>query len=262
MKPSAELGVLLCMKTIRFFPLFLLFALFFVVGCAPTSAELPPCDEPTTNAIERINDDNTVGLVLPPCYERDAAASFPVLIWAVQDAAIRDSAETMMADGSVDPFILVIPSEPGGKDYEVFLAEELMPYLEERYRILPESTAHAIGGISHGGAIAARTAWRYPALFGVSMTVSGGIRESEIETMAEWVSTSAEIPTIMVDIGSDDSIVTLTDNYRSVLDSHDIGYDFSTAPGGHNSAYFSAHAPDYLTWLNAVWNGDSAEASG
>lgn len=55
---------------------------------------------------------------------------------------------------------------PEGRRYPTFLLEELLPWIEERYRVLPGAGHRGLGGSSLGGAVALYTAMTRPGSFG------------------------------------------------------------------------------------------------
>lgn len=243
--------------------LLLLIFMFLYVACSAATASptatataVPPCTEAGQELLDKVPEtDISFNVYLPPCYDRDTAVRYPLLVWAAGQNLVGEQADALMQAGEIRPFIIVMPFSPGGLDYEQRLVEELLPYVEATYRTLPERPYRAVAGISHGAAIAARSVWRYPDLYGAGLSLSGGIDASEADKFTDWITAVApeNYPHLLIDVGEDDSIIPLTEDYLAVLNAESVPYTFTSAPGGHNSQYWGAMMPDYLRWLNTTW---------
>jgi predicted alpha/beta superfamily hydrolase len=103
------------------------------------------------------------------------------------DWQVDESADALIREGIVPPMIIVGIDNTGverlreyspyrmmrprlwrpmGRRYPDFLTEEVMPFIEQRYRVAPEAKNTGIGGSSMGGAIALYTAIKRPEVFG------------------------------------------------------------------------------------------------
>jgi glucoamylase len=117
-----------------------------------------------------------VKVYLPHGYE-NSAARYPVLY--LQDgseylsrARAAEHADRLIAEGKVQPFIVVFvdPIERA-KDYWAsdsfadFMAKELVPFVDGRYRTVAAREGRALLGASLGGVISYWTALRHPAVF-------------------------------------------------------------------------------------------------
>ncbi len=85
----------------------------------------------------------------------------PLLVVGIDNAGRRGNREYMPYP---DPRLRV--DRPEGRRYPTFLVEELLPWVEERYRVLPGEEHRGLGGSSLGGAIALYTAMTRPGAFG------------------------------------------------------------------------------------------------
>jgi enterochelin esterase family protein len=113
---------------------------------------------------------------LPPAYAR-GVERYPVLY--LQDgseyatrARAATIADELIAQGKVQPFIIVfIDPVDRFKEYwandrfAAFMATELVPFIDARYRTRPERGARALMGASLGGVISVWTALRHPDVF-------------------------------------------------------------------------------------------------
>ncbi|HEY0083182.1 MAG TPA: glycoside hydrolase family 15 protein, partial [Pyrinomonadaceae bacterium] len=118
-----------------------------------------------------------IQVYLPPSYARDAVARFPVLY--LQDgseyatrARAAVVAEQLIGAGRVAPFIIVfVDPVERFKEYSAndkfadFMAKELVPFVDARYRTRASRGARALMGASLGGVISVWTAIRHPNMF-------------------------------------------------------------------------------------------------
>lgn len=136
---------------------------------------------------------------LPPGYGADSTARYPVLyLNDGQDAAavgLEDALATLYAQDAIEKIIVVavdmLPdrmgtyglsdrkagrSTPGDSrygavgsrahDYSEWVAHELVPYVDARYRTRPEAADRTVLGWSLGGLNAFNLGWQYPEVFG------------------------------------------------------------------------------------------------
>jgi predicted alpha/beta superfamily hydrolase len=113
----------------------------------------------------------------------DAAAAFNAMEWGVDEAAAR-----LIGEGQIPPIVVVgidnagrarareylpypdtflSPPEPDpqGRRYGEFLALEVLPFVESRFRVGRSRVNRALGGSSYGALVAAHVAITRPELF-------------------------------------------------------------------------------------------------
>jgi predicted alpha/beta superfamily hydrolase len=110
----------------------------------------------------------------------DRATAFAGVDWNIQGAADR-----LIHTGAVQPLIIVgiynagksriheytptkTPKQGGGRAdrYTKFLLQEVMPFVQEQYRVLPEPSSTGIGGSSLGGLLSLYIGLKHPQTFG------------------------------------------------------------------------------------------------
>ena len=76
--------------------------------------------------------------------------------------------------------------DPKGKNYPIFLIDEVMPFIKARYRTLPGPENIGLGGSSYGGLITLYTAIERPGVFGFILMESPSfyVKERSILDMA------------------------------------------------------------------------------
>ncbi|PIF00031.1 MAG: 1,4-beta-xylanase [Maribacter sp.] len=130
-------------------------------------------------------------IYLPPDYGT-SERSYPVLYllhgatddqtgW-VQFGEILRIADKAIEEGKATPMVIVMPDAETGKRgyfnqgadwrYEDFFFEELMPYVEGKYRIKGEKRYRAVAGLSMGGGGSFMYALHHPELFSSACPLS------------------------------------------------------------------------------------------
>jgi S-formylglutathione hydrolase FrmB len=134
--------------------------------------------------------DLSVGVFLPPGYDRQSNKRYPVIYWLHgfwgtknttgkagwgEDLVIAIS--ELITSGSVKPMIIVMPDGTnrfGGSMYtnsfatgnwEDFIAYELPEFIDANYRTIPKSESRGIAGHSMGGYGAIKIAMKHPDIF-------------------------------------------------------------------------------------------------
>src|SRR5947199_3393885 len=140
-------------------------------------------------------------LYLPPGYER-GSERYPVA-WCLSGftgrgrmllndspwmPGIGDRMDVLLADGRAKPMILALPdcfthlggsqyvNSPALGNYEDHLLQELVPFVDSRYRTLPDREHRGVIGKSSGGYGALMMGMRHPEVFGATVCHSGDIQ--------------------------------------------------------------------------------------
>ncbi|WP_374758829.1 alpha/beta hydrolase [Runella salmonicolor] len=199
---------------------------------------------------------------------------------------------------SIEPFILVAihcgeriqeygtASQPDYKQrgakassYTLFMLEELMPYIQQHYRVLTGPQNTVICGFSLSGLSAFDITWHHPERFGKAGVFSGSFwwRQRAYENhyddhndrimhrlVRETASTSIQPPQFWLQTGSEDErddrnnngvIDSIEDTLDLIAELERKGYRwgkdvcYAEVKGGHHDqATWSAAMPDFLKW--------------
>lgn len=142
-------------------------------------------------------------VLLPPSYDT-SEAQYPVvyvLHWFTGDEStlvwkFKAAMDTLLRAGEVEEMILVFPnasnrlggsmylSSPTIGDYETYISQELVGYVDANYRTLAQSASRGITGCSMGGDGAIHLALKYPAVFSVAAPDSATYDYSQDPTLA------------------------------------------------------------------------------
>ncbi len=164
-------------------------------------------------------------------------------------------ADRLIRAEKMPPVIVIVPNDKVAQGYHRALAIDLISYVDDKFRTIKDKHDRGVGGISHGGGIAARMAFQFPDVFGSLGILSGGIASQEKETFEEWIaSTSADnLPRVRIDVGDQDGIMLLTQNLTTVLDDDQVRYTLNVGKGNHNWAFWSSRMESYLLWFAEAW---------
>ncbi len=140
-----------------------------------------------------------VPVYLPPGYDAEGERRYPVVyvltgftgrgLMLLNDAAwdenIQDRMDRLIKEGKCQPMILVMPdcfTRLGGSQYlnstatgryEDHVIDELVPFVDARYRTLPQAEHRGVCGKSSGGYGSVVLAMRHPDVFGAFACHSG-----------------------------------------------------------------------------------------
>ncbi|QQS42769.1 MAG: esterase [Acidobacteriota bacterium] len=136
---------------------------------------------------------------LPPGYEENGAGNYPsvyllsgftgrgsmMLNESSFEPNIAERLDILIGSGDIAPMIAVLPdcfTRYGGSqyinssatgDYETYLTEELVPFVDENFRTVPDRAARAVAGKSSGGYGALIMAMRHSDKFGYAASIAG-----------------------------------------------------------------------------------------
>ncbi|WP_406609312.1 alpha/beta hydrolase-fold protein [Agarivorans sp. JK6] len=213
---------------------------------------------------DSLNQASPYAVYLPPGYQT-SKQDYPVLMllhgygqdykqWVI-DGKIQHLMDNMIANKSIEPFIVLMPS--AGTSYykgqhESFIMQELLPHVAEQYKVKAGPDYRAISGISMGGAGAFYLAHKYPKKFGLSLPLSGYF-DLEMYPSFSWQNFTLDAELTLF-CGEDDSI-SYPSNQRLVEQLNQQGVEFSylTAEGGHTWRYWNSISEQVLKQVSSFF---------
>jgi S-formylglutathione hydrolase FrmB len=149
--------------------------------------------------------------------------------------------------------------------YETYVSDELVKWIDSKYKTIKDRKGRGITGLSMGGHGALYLAFRHLNVFGTAGSMSGGVDIRpfpENWDMAKRLGSLAEHPeywgkytvinmlhlltarslALIIDCGTDDFFYKVNENLHQQLLYRNIPHDYITRPGAHNWTY----------WNNAV----------
>ena len=236
---------------------------------------------------------------LPPDYE-SSSRSYPVLYllhgytddhtgW-VQFGEVLHIADQTIKSGEATSMIIVMPDAdtglPGytnaisGKwNYEDFFFKELMPHVEERFRIKKEKRFRAIAGLSMGGVGTFLYALHRPDLFSSAAPLSAWMGPQNLEEMNDFANRenmkfdenklesfleknnplrlvekmdTKELNSVRwyIDCGDDDFLYEGNSLMRIKMRDKKVTHEFRIRDGGHTWTYWRTSLPKVIAFIS------------
>jgi enterochelin esterase-like enzyme len=202
-------------------------------------------------------DTRGLNIYTPPSYHR-TNQEFPVLYllhgaggdetrW-VDVGLIDRLMDNWIADGKVGEMVVAVTANrlsggapsaaaPAGPSVlERYFLEEVMPFVEGRYRVSKARTKTAVAGFSMGGSQTLQLALKHPDRFGALASLSGAIRGNLIETypiLNDAIRVNHDFPVFYVVCGEQDPLSSAAKAFHDQLTQAGIKHKYLTGPGGH-----------------------------
>lgn len=285
----------------------LLFVILFMLGsCTLLRAQEIPSEGGRvynlTMPSTLMQGDRNYSVYLPEGYETDTLRRYPVLYllhglgntntkgW-VERGNVEAIANRVIAEGRACPMVIIMPDAgtdgPGyfnreGWPYEDYFFQELIPYMESHYRILPDAMHRAISGLSMGGGGTLVYALRHPELFAAACPLSALVTfPTRSNNDSGWMdkypqvrawATSAMQPENApldlirnatpeqlsaisrvrwyIDCGDDDYLYEGNLALYMLLREKQIPFQYRMRDGAHNWLYWQSALPDVMTFVS------------
>ncbi len=247
--------------------------------------------------------DRKYAVYLPPDYET-SQRSYPVLYllhgggddqtgW-VQFGEVLHITDKAIREGIATPMVIIMPDANTGRRgyqndingewrYEDFFFQELMPFVEKKYRIKGEKRYRAVAGLSMGGFGSFLYALHRPDLFSSACPLSAATGPASIEELrrrlAQSNTTAADttieryfktqnvlsminsMPDSMrravrwyIDCGDDDFLYEGNSLAHIALRKREIPHEFRVRDGAHNWSYWRQALPVVLEFVSQAFH--------
>ena len=231
-------------------------------GCTATTGEVRDLQIPAGTTSENM----LVKVYLPPCYEQEDSAGYPVLYllhgqgadenqWI--DLGIARAADALIADGQIPPLIIVLPGEqnplqsPQNSSFGSEIIQTLIPYVDAHFSTCTERACRAIGGLSRGGNWAVKLGFAYPEQFSAVGSHSTPLfygQAAQIRQSVTEMNAPSDAPFLYVDVGDKDMYYANVAEFVSTMEELGVPYQYTEFAGKHEPGYWSAHVSNYLLW--------------
>ena len=209
-------------------------------------------------------------IYLPPCYTENADKRYPVLYLLHGQTYNADQwvrlgavhiANEIIRSGEAMPFLMVFPDDhywytPVGTGFGGRLVNDLVPFVDQTYRTIPDPRYRAIGGMSRGAGWALQLGLSRPDLFSIIGLHSLAIFQSDASKVSFWlvgIPLSAR-PIIFMDIGDNDQELASAKQVEATFAEFDVPHEWHIYKGEHTEEYWSAHVEEYLRWYAEQWS--------
>ena len=218
-------------------------------------------------------------IYLPPCYDALAEQTYPTL-YLIHGQSYNDDqwerlgagevADALIAAEEVPAFVMVMPrdrlwSEPTQDKYGQAVVEDLLPWIEANYRVIPERSMRAVGGLSRGGAWALHLGLTYPDMFGAVGMHSGFAFHSDAPHLRGWLDETPadQIPRFYLDVADNDrpDIYDSAVWFEAMLTEFNLPHEWHIFIGYHEEIYWQAHVAQYLQWYADGWENGAEFSS-
>jgi len=246
-----------------------------------------------------LNGERKFAVYLPPDYET-STRSYPVLYllhgytdnqtgW-VQFGEVQYIADKAINEGKATPMIIIMPDADTGLPgytnaisgdwhYEDFFFEELMPHVEERFRIKKKKQFRAVAGLSMGGGGSFLYALHRPDLFSSAAPLSAWMGPKSLEEMNDFAKrenmkfdkknlnaflqrnnplnlvdqmSKEELNSVRwyIDCGDDDFLYEANSLMHIKLRKKEVNHEFRIRDGGHTWTYWRSALPTVLEFIS------------
>ncbi len=249
-----------------------------------------------------LKDSRKYAIYLPPDYE-SSVRSYPVLYllhgagddqtgW-IQFGEVLRITDKAISEGKATPMIIVMPDANTGKRgyfnqgkdwrYEDFFFEELMPHVEQKYRIKSEKRYRAVAGLSMGGGGSFMYALHHPELFSSACPLSAYVGPSTIADLKNRMQnsgvnfTDAELQAYFdqhnavklieetdakelrsvrwyIDCGDDDFLYEGNSLAHIALKKKEVPHEYRVRDGAHNWSYWRESLPEVLRFVSEAFH--------
>ena len=240
---------------------------------------------------------------LPPDYE-SSTRSYPVLYllhgagddqtgW-VQFGEVLQITDKAIQEGKATPMIIIMPDANTGQRgyannatgtwrYEDFFFEELVPFVEKKYRIKAEKRYRAISGLSMGGDGSFTYALHHPELFSSACPLSAATgpaaladvqvrlrrdnpnmpdstiekfykRQSVVHLVNNMPDSVKRSVRWYIDCGDDDFLYEGNSLVHIAMRKREIPHEFRIRNGAHNWTYWRESLPEVLTFISQAFH--------
>lgn len=278
------------------------FALVLFLIPGSTIAQHSTVHDELTLQSDILDSERKYAIYLPPDYHT-SERSYPVLYllhgagddqtgW-IQFGEVRHIADKTIRAGKATPMVIVMPDANTGVRgyfndvsntwrYEDFFFEELMPHVEEKFRIKSQKRFRAVAGLSMGGGGSFIYALRRPDLFSSAAPLSAwvgpgsvdeyknimerwgnGVSDVSDEEIASYVKQHNAVELIrslpaedigsvrwFIDCGDDDFLYEGNSLAHIELRKREIPHEFRIRDGGHTWTYWRDSLPVVLHFVS------------
>ncbi len=200
----------------------------------------------------------TVRIYLPPDYHR-STRRYPMMLFHdgleyISLAQANHVLDYLIHLNRIEPTIGVfVPpvnrtSEYAGNlqaKFTKFIIEEIIPWVDARFRTIPSPDKRAVLGASYGGNISLWLGLNHPEVFGHVAAQSSYIQGSIFSGFQNGPKLDLTIHMILgtYDIAS---LIPMVRNFIPILDAKSYDYRFHEYPEGHSWGFWRAHIDDAL----------------
>lgn len=209
--------------------------------------------------------------------------------YVFENMGLGEVSDRLVQQGTIVPMLIVSPDygnsfavntvpgqgvNPGGVDegnYEDYLVEEVIPYVDSHYSTIASREGRYVGGFSMGGYAALYLGFNHADLFskigGHSAAIWDYTDNDQYMDQRDWlfptealreqrdpfklaVSRNLNDVDIYLDAGSSDQLAEADQELYALLKSRHVEAEWHANPGDHSVSYWTEHFEDYLKFYS------------
>lgn len=211
-----------------------------------------------------------------------------------QKGKAHDTVERMIMENRLDECIVVMPNDggyghgtfylnwyDGTGNFEDYMIFDLIPFIDNHFRTIPDRDARAVCGLSMGGYGAFLLALRHPHLFVAAASLSGALgtfetmpyeefarsdfsrmlgpkngpyaKEHDLYALAGLRQEKDFKPALYFDCAKDDYLYHWNIGFKAHLDAVKYPYEYNEFPGEHTWDYWTEHLEDALEFIGSFF---------
>jgi enterochelin esterase-like enzyme len=209
----------------------------------------------------------------PPRYDPSNSRRYPVMVllpgtpgdetdWTSGGGFVELLFDNLIAEGRMEPMIVVMHAsdvdtraeqrrgDDNLRQFERILAEELVPAVKQRYRVVGSPDSWAIVGLSLGGEFGMFAGLNHPELFRTIGSISGSLVPSSFERRfgpaLARPETAKNYRLLWIGSGTEDTFFNGAKLFTERLQSARIAHTFRQYPGGHVMPVFRQQLEELL----------------
>lgn len=283
---------------------------FLLPGNAHAASEVDYISYPSKELKRNVR----IGIYLPDGYDSSESDRYPCLYFlhgmfgsemTWESRGTAELLDDLIENGDVPPMIVVCPNgensmyvnwKNGKGNWGSFVSEELVTYIDEKYRTLAHRRSRGISGDSMGGYGALTQSFQHPDTYGSVSAHSAALYPEDPDQLPDWVKRRAEHfvaiygaepdtehwtqnnPLFLARTLSADQLKSL-DLYFDCGDQDKFGFDktnttlssilkeqgvphtFSIRPGDHGRRYFRKYVEHSLIFHGNAYRSSAKEES-
>jgi enterochelin esterase-like enzyme len=153
-------------------------------------------------------------LYLPPSYASDAMRRFPVVYVLAErpsdNLKLPEAADRLSSSAGFSEPIVVFPDTSGSlADLEKFAGEELVAFVDGRYRTMPARISRGLAGYGLGGDAALRVGVSRPAVFSSLYLVSASLVDASVAMVDGNAASLQRYYGVAINVGAKDAALAM-----------------------------------------------------
>ena len=211
---------------------------------------------------ELLNNSRSIKIYLPPEYETSIEL-YPLLLFHdgleyISFSKTNNILDNLIAENKIPKVVaLFVPPVERNPEYidakqDNFtdaIVSELIPWVEDNYRVSSIPSSRVVLGSSAGGNISLYISMKHPEIFGKAAAFSSYIENDIISTFRD----SSKLPvTMYLNHGKYDHIPAIHQSVNSfipIISSMEYDFLYEIYPEGHSYGFWRAHIDDALIYL-------------